>query len=1836
MANANQYNSKWLYEYLKYPHPFNGLKSIKAIENAEHFDQGLRSTRCPETQDTTSYQFRQIHMKVIEYCIGKEFELKKTIESFARYFNKEQLIEFWEEWSFLRGDKVAVTPNNQSKLEQLTKSAEITLCEYNKDCFEVADNVTLSIRIKNVDKLSIKVFEINTLNYYKQNQKQFSTDINLDGLTSSIELSYQYSQSPQIVHTESYTFPTLKGKPGLFIIEIMGNGKSSRAVIKKGSLGFVEQATIAGQCVFIIDSNKNICNAPDSGMWLNETFYQCNAEKGGRIMIPYAVRSDTCKAILCHQGMAQLIEFTRLQESYKFECSFVLHSESVLMGKKATILVRPSLKLNGLKADLRMLETPKIELQSVNYIDNIPITQSFGKVEISDDKEIEIPFQVPPFLQSLKITFTATVMNATRNSRESVMSEKSFELISNCSNASVTAMYLKHTKDMYELFVYGKNGEPIPQANVRIEVLTNFLRSGSATCYLDTDDEGKIVLGKLHNAITVKAQCNSLQLDQSWALPQNALFHIPQKIDVLEQEPIELPVIAENTSNKFISLIKLKDGMPYAQHYSNIKVTKELFYSLISINGLQEGLYELRIDTNYISVEVHKGTHWQNDKFILKKGCLIKCPAYTKPMKIKEAAITEQKGTKSLVLKIEDFTPKCRVHVYMSQFLPNSLDQYSNSFLLNYSNRMEEYPFPMWKNFYLSNRALGDELRYIYERKNGERYMGNTLAKPQLLLKRLFIQTTHTNKEQLESGTAYDRVAENAPMRKVKCDEKQRRSSSISPSALTNKVYCMQNFMSVEPFTRLNMKPDTNGIIKLELSNNEYNTLYIVAVDEDAVCHQIIDSANKLLLKRNLAQLDVLSSAKNYSECRGAINVAKHETLTIKDLTSTEVMLVDSLDRVAAIQKKLAVGSSKAYCADFDFLSEWGTYSNDEKNAKYSKFFCHELNMYIKYKDPTYFKSVVAPHLMSKMEKQLLDYCLLGDRRMVDWACPHRFKELNGLEQCLLVEGLSLIGEDKLCSEMVGHMRSAEESNKRPATQYNWMFDTILSLNKMMEQSRLPETEKMLYMEKKECEFNKCDRMMDECQDDSEEAEEDEPEMLGCTDDAIPEHKMKKKPMIMNALFGKREELLKERKVQKVDFEPTEETKEFAETHYYNITNPSDYINRAAYAPLWLDYAIHASSHSKSPFLSSGFIYSISTLTENVAALALLDLPQHTQEHGYKTNEGRGATINAASNLMAFTKEIKEGDADIKNNVIVTQRYYTLTGPSDQEVTEFLSSEVYRCEVVITNISNKSIDLQYLIQIPEGSLPVGKSPFMKAFPCNLSSYTTKRDAYTFYFPAPGKYRHFGTTVSVNSIVIAKSPERELIVNKEKTVINKENFLDILSANKNEDILSFIKSKNILDPATGYSHRLIYWKLSEQPFFVQLIDILRAKLIYDDRVWQYSFNHRHEKGIAEWLNNSVPFKKRMGYYISSPLIQITPSGIGYRHLDYFPLINARAHKLGEGDKAAILNSNLKETYRVLIEYLFEKPTISSVDYLNLCFYLLLQSKISEVVTLFSKINPSELGGISLQYDYMKAYIDFFVGGPQYKAAREVVAKYGDYPVNSWKALMDSIRDQLSEYDGKQVDIAINKEEEESKEKNKLKTIALEPQLNFRIEGKSLEIQHINVPSVIIKYYLIDLEVLFSRSPFLMNSTKDFSYVQPHSLKTLILTNEKQMDAIAIPDEYVTQNVVIEIAGCGIQRFETYYASTLRVAVLEKFGEVKMTDSAGVVLSRVYVKAFARMKSGSVAFYKDGYTDMRGRFDYVSLNTQDLPNVERFALFIMSDAHGSCVKECVPPKANLNME
>ena len=188
----------------------------------------------------------------------------------------------------------------------------------------------------------------------------------------------------------------------------------------------------------------------------------------------------------------------------------------------------------------------------------------------------------------------------------------------------------------------------------------------------------------------------------------------------------------------------------------------------------------------------------------------------------------------------------------------------------------------------------------------------------------------------------------------------------------------------------------------------------------------------------------------------------------------------------------------------------------------------------------------------------------------------------------------------------------------------------------------------------------------------------------------------------------------------------------------------------------------------------------------------------------------------------------------------------------------------------------------------------------------------------------------------------------------------------------------------------------------------------------------------------------------------------------------------------------------------------------------------------------------------------------------------------------------------------------------------------------MKDKEITIDYLNIEDVAVKYYIIDLEILFSRTPFLTQNAEGFSYVKPNSSTALKLDQALKEYKFQIPEEYRTKNILIELNAGVIQRLITYFSTSLKLQIFENYGELKVTNEENKALPQVYVKIFTKKKNGNVVFYKDGYTDIRGRFDYVSLNDSKLSDISKFAIFVMSDKYGSLIKECSPPSITIKPE
>ncbi|MDA7903975.1 hypothetical protein N9B31_09970, partial [Mariniblastus sp.] len=124
--------------------------------------------------------------------------------------------------------------------------------------------------------------------------------------------------------------------------------------------------------------------------------------------------------------------------------------------------------------------------------------------------------------------------------------------------------------------------------------------------------------------------------------------------------------------------------------------------------------------------------------------------------------------------------------------------------------------------------------------------------------------------------------------------------------------------------------------------------------------------------------------------------------------------------------------------------------------------------------------------------------------------------------------------------------------------------------------------------------------------------------------------------------------------------------------------------------------------------------------------------------------------------------------------------------------------------------------------------------------------------------------------------------------------------------------------------------------------------------------------------------------------------------------------------------------------------------------------------------------------------------------------------------------------------------------------------------------------------------------------------------------------KRIHEFELPAEMQNKNVLVELVGGDQTRSIPYFAHSLDIQMVEKFGQVKVSEaSTGKPIAKTYVKVYAKSADGTVAFHKDGYTDLRGRFDYVSQSNTSLDGIVKFSILMMSENQGAVIRQARPP-------
>jgi hypothetical protein len=1119
------------------------------------------------------------------------------------------------------------------------------------------------------------------------------------------------------------------------------------------------------------------------------------------------------------------------------------------------------------------------------------------------------------------------------------------------------------------------------------------------------------------------------------------------------------------------------------------------------------------------------------------------------------------------------------------------------------------------ESLYVAGRDIGDEYRYVLDRKYAEKFPGSLLGRPSLLLAPWSIGKTETSEQEAVAMSSYGAgMGRSAGGRR---DGALRAHGGASAGD-----YATLDFLKEPAAVLLNLKPDARGVVTIDrkaLGSRPY--IRLIAVDPFTTVSRHLALADAPAGLRDLRLPAAMESGKHYTEQKVISVIPAGGTLALADIATSEFNLYDSMNAAYGLLSTL---SGSDALGEFGFILRWPSLTPDEKREHYGKHACHELNFFLYHKDRAFFDAAILPFLKNKKDKTFLDQWLTGGD-LAAWTQPWAFGQLNIAEQALLARrGAAPAGG------MARYVTERADMIPPDPDDYNRRFDTGI-------RSSVLETDDAYgFAEAKESLVINNLAMP---------AAPPAPAIAGEARDALVA--VRKSVAMSESAAGsgraradKRAEVLEEsvpiespaffesrasdRKAVSQLFRKLDKTEEWVENNYYKIPIAEQDDERVTVNPFWADYARH---DGKTPFLSRNLLYASLNFTEVMLALAVLDLPFEAKEHASEI-KGASFTLKAGSPIIAFHQEIKESaPAEDKPPILVSQNYYRaddryrFVGNEriDKFVTgEFLAQVAYGCQVVLVNPTSSRQTLRLLLQIPQGALPVQKGFFTRGLPVTLEPYATRTFDYYFYFPAAGARPHYPVQVAREERFVAGAEPFTLNVVEKLSRLDTESW-DYVSQNGTPDeVLAFLRTNNL----NRIDLDKIAWRAKDKAYFGNVIALLEERHAYSDTLWSYGLFHDVRAVAREYLKHS-DFADRCGAFIDTPLLTIDPvERKTYQHMEYSPLVNARAHQLGR--KREILNDKLFDQYQRFLTVLSCRPAFDQDDLLGVTYYLLLQDRVGEALRFFNRIDPEKIPA-RLQYDYLRVVMDFYRGDTAH--ARKLADQYRDYPVPRWRKLFAEAGSQLDELEGKAAAVT----DEDDRLQAQTRAAGAEPGLAFKVEGRKITLLYQNVSACVINYYPMDIELLFSRNPFVQQQTEQFTFVRPAESQEVRLPAGETSLVVDIPKRFHSSNVMVEIVSGGIRQTAACYANSLAVQVVEAYGQVRVSNEATrKPLAGTYVKVYVRMKDGAVRFYKDGYTDLRGLFDYASLNTNEIEETERFSLLILSDEFGAVIREADPPK------
>ncbi len=1722
-----------------------------------------------------------------------------SAEQYARWLDRHWLDTEIATARLLHGegdtDRATLTlgPANAAALRE---RIELAWCPHNPTRFGIDDPIALEADVKHVPELVVKVFRIDPLAYFQNQKKEVGPDLDLDGLAASHEQVLRFTE-PAVRRVRRRIELPMCARPGTYVIDLIGNGMSSRAVIHKGRLRQMMRIGPAGHTVTIVDEAGR--PRPDARAWIGDREYMPDAQ--GSFIVPFSTAPGRTPALLFCGDIASVQDITLYREVYQLTTTFLIDRQDLTAGRPARAIIRAELTNNGALISLKAIKRPTWEI-TLTDANGVATTKSQPLV-LDDHDAAVLEWPMGEDTASVTLAIRGVVEVRSEQREQEITDSRTFEVGGIHRSTTIEALFLARTTGGFVLSALGKSGEPRAQRPITVGVIHRWSRM-QINLELATDEHGRIELGTLPGISKITATLGAST--QTWWIED----HVGALgIQAAAGKDVVIPLSPSRTAAEVIRRMSLVETNGVPVHHP--QVTLIALEDGILIRGLRAGDYVLRapgiaqVTINVLDVraEIRNIAFSAHEVGELSRAA---------------PSIVELTATDALRIRLREPTERTRVHVIATKFVPSllALPWIGPRGVGRRTDRARGA-------LYVSGRELGDEYRYILDRRSAKRYPGLLLDRPGLLLNPWSRRVTTTDVAHARGGGSF------APAAARQQGYHAPQAAARPAAGSSEEAFASYDFLGTPPAVLTNLQPDESGLITIPLADLAGAASVAVIVDDSAGASvRYITLPEAPLAPRDLRLKLALDPARHATQKKVIQPLRAGEQLVIEDLATAKVHLVDSVERAHAYLLALR---DESLLREFSFVTKWHTLPDAERRERYSKYACHELHLFLYFKDRPFFDEVVAPYIAHKRTKTFLDHWLLGSD-LTPYLEAASLAQLNALERALLVRRVP-------AGDAIGRILGDQVVVLPPdPTLDTRLIDGLIGASTLDADDAIANASADAY-ERADSEtmppmMQASAPMMSMAPLGSAGPGGGGPRSPAPAPPPSPkramaktiqrEEKMKKSEGRMRAADSDSDDLAMELDEAEASapapmYRSVDKTQEWAENNWYHRTPGQSGPDMITPNRLWRDLA----QHREGPFLSPGLGLATGSFSEALCALAVTDLPFVSASHTI-TPDGPRLAITAAGNALAGSSQLVDGELVTGGAPLVVGMSFVRTDDRHEYVNgehvdkyvdgPFDIGVVYTCLVVLANPTSSRQRIAALVQVPRGSIPVAGARPTQTIEVVLEPYGTHCHEYSFYFPASGTWSQFPVHVSRGGTIIAAAPGRSLEVVSGGAAPDRRSWPYLSQRAPIAEVIAFLQTANL----AALDLTRIAWRMRERSIYLQLIAVLEQRHAYDATLWGYSLQHLDRPRIRVYLRSLA-----QQLLVAGPVLEMVgldAEDLGaYEHLEYSPLVNARAHRLGA--KLRILNDGLAAQYTRFLDLVTHRAKPTSDDLLAATAYLLAQDRIEDGLRTLARIDPEAIAD-RMQYDYVVAYAACITA--ELPRARAIATRWREHPVDRWRHRFGALVAMLDEIDGAAPSIV----DVRSREQQHADLAAKQPAFDLALDREGIVIGSQHVTGLELRFFEMDIELLFSRQPFVQSDVSRFSFIEPgHREQLAQLPPEHR---VVWPAALRGKNVVVEAVGAGMRKAKVHYANDLSTNVSNQVGQVRVSRASDhAPLPATYVKVYARKRGGQVAFYKDGYTDLRGWFDYATLSTNDLDHVERFAILVCSDQSGAAILEASPP-------